>query len=544
MLVELSCDKFVEDGRVRPVIHFNPGLNVVLGDDAATNSIGKSTVLMILDYAFGGDDYVTKVVDVQRNVGHHVIKFAFCFSGNFYYFSRDTKSSMMVCECDSSYNKRHDIPISEYRDFLKEKYEITQEDLSFRETVSRFSRIYQRDNLDEKNPVSQRKGECHKDGVDYLLKLFGYYAVLKGRQSELDDAEAKLKAYCKAAKYRLLPVVSTKTEYKKLEARAVALESEQRDFSDPEALKKRSINELSRIADIKKRLQILRGSFSREDTKQGRIEVGLSSAPIEFCEDFTALKEFFPSVDLKKVADIEGFHRQLSSILHEELESELEKTKKVKEILRQEMSTLESELESYDVPSGISTKLLQSYAEKAEEVSRIREQQRNYNLKHELRENRNVIRDQLNEQRKGCLSKLQGDLSAEMIRLNDQIYNGQRKAPVLSLRSDGYDFTTPDDTGTGTAYKSLIVYDLAVLRLSNLPFLIHDSVLLKNIGDAPIARIIDLYREANKQVFIAIDKSNSYSAETAQKLQDATVLRLSSGSKALFGRFWGEVRFS
>ena len=55
------------------------------------------------------------------------------------------------------------------------------------------------------------------------------------------------------------------------------------------------------------------------------------------------------------------------------------------------------------------------------------------------------------------------------------IYNGQNKAPIISFGDSNYSFTTPDDTGTGTSYKSMIVYDLAVLSLTGLPILVHDS---------------------------------------------------------------------
>ena len=39
MLAEISCDKFMDDGHVRPKIKLNSGFNVVLGDESATNSI-------------------------------------------------------------------------------------------------------------------------------------------------------------------------------------------------------------------------------------------------------------------------------------------------------------------------------------------------------------------------------------------------------------------------------------------------------------------------------------------------------------------------
>lgn len=48
-LIEIRTDVF----RKGPV-KFHEGLNVVLGDENATNLIGKSTLLMIVDFAFGG----------------------------------------------------------------------------------------------------------------------------------------------------------------------------------------------------------------------------------------------------------------------------------------------------------------------------------------------------------------------------------------------------------------------------------------------------------------------------------------------------------
>ena len=55
MLNEIICDEFKEKK-----ITFHKGLNVVLGDELGSNSIGKSTFLMIIDYVNGGKDYVMK----------------------------------------------------------------------------------------------------------------------------------------------------------------------------------------------------------------------------------------------------------------------------------------------------------------------------------------------------------------------------------------------------------------------------------------------------------------------------------------------------
>ena len=105
------------------------------------------------------------------------------------------------------------------------------------------------------------------------------------------------------------------------------------------------------------------------------------------------------------------------------------------------------------------------------------------------------------------------------------------------IKVNSYQFFTPNDTGTGIAYKGLVVFDLAVLNLTHLPILVHDSIVLKQISDEAIERILEQYIASNKQVVIALDKQESYSSRTTQILEENAVLRLASNDKELFRRF-------
>ena len=59
MLVEMSSSVFKEKGKVRPPIRFKKGLNVVLGKEDGENSIGKSSAMLAIDFAFGGKTYAS-----------------------------------------------------------------------------------------------------------------------------------------------------------------------------------------------------------------------------------------------------------------------------------------------------------------------------------------------------------------------------------------------------------------------------------------------------------------------------------------------------
>ena len=75
MLTEIYCEAFGTEKH----IPFTLGLNIIQGRGG--NSIGKSTVLKIIDYAFGGKYYSDSNDDVIKHVGDHEICFAHTFEG-------------------------------------------------------------------------------------------------------------------------------------------------------------------------------------------------------------------------------------------------------------------------------------------------------------------------------------------------------------------------------------------------------------------------------------------------------------------------------
>lgn len=87
MLKEIQCPFFNHTK-----ISFHEGLNIILGDDDAKNSIGKSTALMVIDFAQGGNSFTEDEAGAINALGHHQYNFSFEFAGQPYYFSRSTKA--------------------------------------------------------------------------------------------------------------------------------------------------------------------------------------------------------------------------------------------------------------------------------------------------------------------------------------------------------------------------------------------------------------------------------------------------------------------
>ena len=137
------------------------------------------------------------------------------------------------------------------------------------------------------------------------------------------------------------------------------------------------------------------------------------------------------------------------------------------------------------------------------------------------------------------LSILSSKINIEMNRLNNIIYKEENNAQILSFSKNNYSFATPENTGTGIAYKGLVIFDISVLNLTNLPIIVHDSFVLKQISDKAFEKILELYIKSEKQVIIAIDKKNSYTDETQKILDESVILNLGSNGNELFGKSWG-----
>lgn len=124
MLKKISCNIFLQKEIV-----FHEGLNAIVGDDIASNSIGKSTMLMIIDFVFGGDDYINKNHDVVDNLGHHDFRFIFNFDNKDYYFIRSTNEYKFVSICNEKFEILQSVTTEELTAWLQEKYDCQLESL-------------------------------------------------------------------------------------------------------------------------------------------------------------------------------------------------------------------------------------------------------------------------------------------------------------------------------------------------------------------------------------------------------------------------------
>lgn len=87
----------------------------------------------------------------------------------YYYFSRDTVNTETVNICDSNYNIQDNISVDDYTRKLRRLYCFNNKDVSFRNAVGRYARVYGKDNLNEKRPLDLVRNERAEQPINSLL---------------------------------------------------------------------------------------------------------------------------------------------------------------------------------------------------------------------------------------------------------------------------------------------------------------------------------------------------------------------------------------
>ncbi|MCR0408478.1 DUF2326 domain-containing protein [[Clostridium] innocuum] len=533
MLYEISCKKFKQKR-----VQFKEGLNTILGTNVGDNSIGKSSFLLIVDFVFGGNTY-TSADDIIRKVKEHSIDFTFKFDEKLYYFSRDVSDSKKVWICNKEYTREKVISLEEYCQWLNEKYMIQLPDITFRNIVSRYIRVYGKDNANEKYPLHNFPKESAVNASYALLKLFNLYTPIHVLSQQANLSNDELKTYKKAQKYNFISnikkrdVTKNEIEIKKLTMELSELtNSVEKGFADLDA---EISEEAIKIKKLLSRSRRLRSTIkSRIEKFNDDNEYNFSSTT----KDFENLAMFFPSVNIKKLEDIETFHNRISTIFKSEIKSEKRKLEKELEDYNNLIKMYEGQLEGLIKNPKLSKTVLSRYSKLLSKIDELEKENTSFKELNRLNNNKKEDETRLKDIKQKQFDILASTLNSEMKKINNIIYGKTANAPIINFLENNYSFFTPDDTGTGTAYKGIVVLDLSVLNLTQLPIVVHDSIVLKQISDEAIEKILELYIANGKQVIIALDKQNTYTEKSRKILNENAILYLAPNGNELFGRSW------
>lgn len=540
MLKEIQCDKFAPDHRV---IRFNSGLNTVLGSAGGSNAIGKSTFLWIIDYVFGGESYYSLTDDIKKEIGSHIIYFTFEFDEQPYYFYRSTDDPKNVYRSDEEGHFITKLSLEDFRKFLFQEYKIGIPSLAFSEITERFFRIYGRENTLEKYPLLVKPREQDEKAVDFLLKLFGHYRILASIRSMEEELGIK-SSQLKSRQRQKVDIEKIESNQKTIESLRNRLQKLMKNSEEAQlALFGFDTQAFERITAIQKELNSFVRKRNRLQSQLNAIKSNIADNKVDTASEFDSLVHFFPNTNIKAFEEIEYFHKKIREILGEEMNQEIERLQPLINQYDQEIMRLNRKIEESGLAKEMSERVLSQCVNVSKSIDKLEEETAELIHQKELQDARadaEQILEKLLQQQTEKLDEIQDDINLRMNKINGVVTEEQETAPLLYITPQKeIVFETPSNTSEGTAYKSLVVYDLSILELRPIPALIHDSNILKRIEDVHLERILERYQTSRRQVFIAFDKADSTTTKAHKILEETVILRLSDGNE-LFGRSWSK----
>lgn len=554
MLSEIYVKEFAEHVGDERHVKFTPGLNVVLGGEHAENSIGKSTLLLIVDYAFGGEQFAKSNAVQPYAVGHHTVHFTFTFDGYSHHFGRDTSRYGIVTKySDHTYeNVVEELSLDDFRLWLKDHYGLEDPDLSWREAIGRFLRVSEDHEVIYTKPLNAVARAADQQGVIALEKLFDVYQPIKKLQLHLDDAEERLSVLNAAVRLELSDYIKLRTASDRKRAQRQLEEAEDELERLRAGLDQRLFNEDIARSEERAIVQAsINNLLSTRRTLTARlaaVDQNRFSSPRIMSDEINELSRFLPNLDVTRLAEIEGFHAKLSGILDRELDAQHDRYRQAISAIDHRINAMRTQLAGLGTSSHLNDADWDRAGIINGKVQRLSAQIAAFDKTTATKDEVKQARDELQERRPALLREMTIALNQAMADMNTEIYRGEHNPPEFILREgragkQGYSFGTVRDTGAGAKAKNVILFDLAVLQLTRLPAVIHDSTIIKNIADEPVEAIMRIYASTatwGKQVFIAFDKHGSYSEITQEIVNDHTVAELGPGSLSLYGRTWNK----
>ncbi|MEN4559796.1 DUF2326 domain-containing protein [Pantoea agglomerans] len=528
MLLEIKCDKLIEES-----LKFHEGLNSVIGADDAHNSIGKSSILMLIDFVFGGDDFITKCDDIFTNVGHMNIFFTFSFERE-YMFMRGTEKSNTVLRLHDSKL----ISIDEFRDFLQEKYLSPSKTLSFRDCVGPFLRIYQKNNYNEKRPLDSFLREPWLSVRKRVLKLFNFYHVIEKLELKKRILSEERKDIQGAFNLGVVSKINKRDHIKNLKD-IKFISDEIKNLKNAFSYEGDNIKHLvnKETSFLKNKKDKAFNHLTVLTTSLNRVEDNIIFGGYEKLKDLEQIKEFFPEADIRKITEIELFHKDITKIMKDKLSVEKENLLENISLIKSEIESIDRELLQLVGSKQNSFYLLEKLLDLDSSLKNLKLQNDFYEQDCTAKENISLINAEIKVSLNSIITKIELSLNDSMEKFINLIYKNHPISPTIKFEDKDYKFKSGDDRGTGKGFANMLSLDLALLDLTILPVIAHDSLLFKNMDVPAFENLIYTYTSFEKQIFISVDEIRKYSKDTQTLLMESKFLKL-DGNRLAFNKKW------
>lgn len=378
--------------------------------------------------------------------------------------------------------------------------------------------------------------------ITAIIALFDRYKDVEEFKDSVTEYSNRLKAYRDARKYQFISdLVGGKKKYEENLSQIRDLELQLASLME-EADKGHTEEEITlnkqKAALTNEKLSVEKEIHARE-MKLKLVKMNLEYGLYPTEADMNALQEYFPGVNLRKLYEVERYHQKLAKILDAQFAQEKESIEEEIASLQQVLDGINAQIRELGFVGNISREFLERHSAIKSEIDALKIQNAAFRKQNELQEAKSTAEAVLRRSIEDILFEIEETLNAKMKEFNDTLFTTKKKPPHIHFNAyNSYKFETPDNTGTGSNYKGMLIYDLAMLFTTNLPALAHDSLLFTNLGKDAVDGIMQIYNSCDKQIFISYDKQDDCRPATKKILEDNCVLRLSTDNCELYGRSW------
>lgn len=515
-----------------------------MGDDDAKNSIGKSTALMVIDFAQGGDSLLEDKAGAIKALGPHHYNFSFVFAGQPYFYSRSTDASDVVHVCDKDYARLSELPVDDYRRKLKELYGLASLESSFRSVVSPFARIWGKGGLEPDQPFISIPKEPLGTAIGRLIDLFDRSSDIAAEKKVIDEQKERKKLITGSMNAKIIPKINNtqyKVNNKTIAENTVQIEQLKQGFGGAlnayEALFDESMRSMQQR---KNELINLRGELQ---SKVNRLQHEISGITPRLAANIALVAEFFPTVDVARLEQVEAFHQKIGGIVKKELKDEFAAAQLEESVLTSEIMSLGQQIQTALKSKGMPDDLFKRIFDLKEITDKATEENKHFEQKAQLEEAIKISGQRLDEIYTKIFLEIEAKINLKLKAFNKVVYGPARNSSELRIKNaNSFSFTSPEDTGTGKSYAGLIGFDMAMLSLTSLPFVMHDSVVYKNIEVAATKKILRILSAIKaKQIFLSFDEAKKFGSRTEQLIHKLTVLKLSHND-LLYKKDWRDKK--
>ncbi|EMG4292903.1 DUF2326 domain-containing protein [Pseudomonas aeruginosa] len=535
MLKQIKCNLFNHKQ-----IDFHDGLNIILGDDEAKNSIGKSSALLVIDFAMGGTSLLVDDAGVIKALGDHSYDITFEFKGEPLFVRRSTERPDIVDVCDSNYIKHDEMSLEAYREHLKRLYGLSGLESTFRSIVSPFARIWNKGESDPDHPLAGASKEKLSAGIFRLLDLFERTSDVSVERAALQILKDKKDLMKRSMTAEIIPRITT-TQYrsnqKLIKDNAQAISDLKDNFAGAITAYEALFDE--KLREIQQSKNELIKQRSLTSARREKLQRDISGLSPRLTANIALVAEFFPEADLERLQQVEQFHKKIGKLVSRELKNELEALLNQESEINESITDLDQKIKLALNLKGTPTDLFAKVFELKEVTDKAREENKFFEQKTSIDESEAASKARLDAIYDQIFLSIESSINSELEEFNKIVYGPERNPSQLRIKNaNSYSFTSPLDTGTGKSYAGLVGFDIAVLSLTNLPFIIHDSMIYKNIeisATENIIRILSAFKK--KQIFLAFDEAKKFNTETQKTLQSNKVLQLNR-NQLLYIKDW------